>query len=172
MRFESKLDGFLVSSVEEKLNRELVEQDILKEHGSDVNVFEIDYTKYDYNRIKVKDNHVVIAEHKVVKEYKLEETDRYGVWLREGVVSHIKLLDTETIYTVSYNYIATSKSDDIEDLRIEELGSEEEMKEILLEQYRGLDRESIEIEIDGIRAKVIKKSLDNYKKETSMVLNF
>ena len=172
MRFESKLDGFIQTLVEEKLNIELVEKDIMEEHGTDCNIYEIDYDKYDYNRIKVKDNHVVIAEHRTRREYNLEENDRYGLWLKEGVVSHVKVLDSGTIYTVSYDYVATSKSDDIENLKIEELGSEEEMKEILLEQYRGLDRESIEIEIDGIRAKVIKKSLDNYKKETSMVLNF
>lgn len=172
MRFSSKLDGFIQTLVEEKLNIELVEKDIMEEHGTDCNIYEIDYDKYDYNRIKLNDNNVVIAEHRTRREYNLEENDRYGLWLKEGVVSHVKVLDSGTIYTVSYDYVATSKSDDIENLKIEELGSEEEMLEILREQYHEFDNEAIEIDIDDIRAKTIKESFEGYTKETSITLNF
>lgn len=172
MIFSSKLDGFIQTLVEEKLNIELVEKDIMEEYGTDCNIYFIDYDKYDYNRIKLSDNHVVIAEHRTRKEYDLEENDRYSFWLKEGVVSHVKVLDSGTVYTVSYDYVATSKSDDIEDFKIEELGSEEEMLEILREQYHEFDNEAIEIDIDDIRAKTIKKSFEGYTKETSITLNF
>lgn len=172
MRFESKLDGFIQTLVEEKLNIELVEKDIMEEHGTDCNIYEIDYDKYDYNRIKVKDNHVVIAEHRTRREYNLEENDRYGLWLKEGVVSHVKVLDSGTIYTVSYENVATSKSDDVQNLKIEVIADEEEMLEALREQYAEFDKEATEIYIDDIRAKVIKRKFEKCTKETSITLNF
>ena len=172
MRFSSELDSFVKILVEERLNMELVEKDIIEDYGEDCDIYTIDYAKYDYNRINLNDNHVVIAEHRTRREYNLEENDRYGLWLKEGVVSHVKVLDSGTIYTVSYDYVATSKSDDIENLKIEVIADEEEMLEALREQYAEFDKEATEIYIDDIRAKVIKRKFEKCTKETSITLNF
>lgn len=172
MRFSSELDSFVKILVEERLNMELVEKDIIEDYGEDCDIYTIDYAKYDYNRINLNDNHVVIAEHRTRKEYDLEENDRYSFWLKEGVVSHVKVLDSGTIYTVSYENVATSKSDDVQNLKIEVIADEEEMLEALREQYAEFDKEATEIYIDDIRAKVIKRKFEKCTKETSITLNF
>lgn len=142
MRFERELDSLVRIVVEEKLEVEL------------------------------KDNHVVIAECRTRKEYNVDEDNRYGIWLEENIVSHVKILNSGAVYTVSYSYIATSKTDDIRDIKLEQLGNEEEIIEITREQYRNFDEEAIEVDVDNVRMKVIKKRLKRYTKENSIALNF
>ena len=164
MEFKSKLDDFVRLIVEEKLE-ELSGGDIDKE----LTIFEM---SQEDTEAKLKGNHVVIAECRTRKEYNLAEDDRYSAWLRESVVSHIKVIDTGDVYTVSYDYTATSKCDNIENIKVEQLGNENEIIEIVMGQYRDFDEESIEIDVNNVRMKVIKKSFEKYTKESSVALNF
>lgn len=109
---------------------------------------------------KKLDKHIVIAEYRVRRIYD------FG--LKDWVSSHVKMLDSGTIYTVSYIEVNTSKNDEIEEFEIEQIAPEEEMLEVLEEQYREFNKEAVEVNINDIRAKVIKKS----STETSIVLNF
>ena len=109
---------------------------------------------------KKLDKHIVIAEYRVRRIYD------FG--LKDWVSSHVKMLDSGTIYTVSYIKVNTSKNDEIEEFEIEQIAPEEEMLEVLEEQYREFNKEAVEVNINDIRAKVIKKS----STETSIVLNF
>ena len=109
---------------------------------------------------KKLDKHIVIA------EYRTRRICDFG--LKDWVTCHVKMLDSGIIYTVSYIEVNTSKNDEIEEFEIEQIAPEEEMLEVLEEQYREFNKEAVEVNINDIRAKVIKKS----STETSIVLNF
>lgn len=120
-------------------------------------------------------NNVVIAEKRVRKEYNIDENARYSVWLRENVKTYIKLDDGD-MYEVKYDYLATSKSDDIENLKVRKFKTDaeiiEKFYESMREEYRALeDASSINVD-DDIRMKVSRKKLDKYTEENLIVLNF